>query len=190
MAITDSEDQLISNSWYAVQVKTTHEKRVVSMLDYSGIESFLPLYETRRPWADRIKKVELPLFPGYIFCRFGPSGRVPILKTPSVTRIVGIGYIPTPIDEKEIVAIQTVVRSGLGVFPHPYLKVGNRVRIQGGSLYGMEGIVTEFRRRDHLIISVNLLQRSVAVEIDSAWVTPVQHPKPEKSALKPILSAV
>jgi transcription antitermination factor NusG len=160
-------------TWFAVQVKATHEKRVDALLSGGGFESFLPLYEGRRRWSDRIKRVKLPLFPGYVFCRFPPSDRVCILKTPSVMRVVGIGYTPIPIDEQEIAAIQTVVKAGLGTAPHPFLSVGQRVRIEGGSLYGLEGLITDLRRRDRLILSVSLLQRSVAVEIDSTWVVPI-----------------
>jgi len=166
-----------STNWFAVQVKATHEKRVVSMLDYRGIESYLPLYESRRHWRDRIKQVEVPLFPGYIFSRFGLAERGVLLKTPSVTRVVGIGSTPIPVDEREIAAIQAVVNSGLRLAPHPFLRVGHRVRIEGGALYGLEGLITDFRRRNHLIVSVTLLQRSVAVEIDSAWVTPIKTPR-------------
>jgi transcription antitermination factor NusG len=162
--------------WYAVQVKTTHEKRVASLLDYGRFEWFLPVYESKRLWSDRIKRVQLPLFPGYVFCRFGPSGRVSILKTPSVMRIVGVGYTPLPIPEQEIAAIQRIVKSGLDVLPHPFLKTGEWVRIRGGALNGLEGLIVDLRHRDRLIVSVNLLQRSVAVEIDSAWVVPTQSP--------------
>jgi len=174
-------------SWFAVQVKATHEKRVAWMMDYGGFEWFLPLYECRRRWSDRIKRVELPLFPGYIFCRFGPVDRVPILKTPSVTRIVGIGNTPVPIDEQEIAAIQAVVKSGLTVSPHPFLRVGQRVRIEGGSLYGLEGLITDVRKRDRVIISVTLLQRSVAVEIDSGWVSIVRTAETHSRCPKPSL---
>src|SRR5216117_2095668 len=115
--------------WFAVQVKSTHEKRVTSLLQYQTYEWFLPLYTSRRRWSDRIKQVQLPLFPGYVFCRFAMSARVPILKTPSVMRIAGIGYVPTAIDDHEIAAIQRVVKSGFGVSPHPFLQVGHRVRL-------------------------------------------------------------
>jgi len=165
-----------AKAWYAVQVKATHEKRVASLLDYSRFEWFLPVYESKRLWSDRIKRVQLPLFPGYVFCRFGPCGRVTILKTPSVIRIVGVGYTPLPIPDQEIAAIQRVVRSGLGVLPHPFLKAGEWVRIRGGPLNGLEGLIVDLRHRDRVIVSVSLLQRSVAVEIDSAWVVPIQPP--------------
>lgn len=175
-------------SWFAVQVKTTHEKRVTSLLDFRGYEWFLPLYTCRRRWSDRIKKVALPLFPGYVFCRFAPSARAPILKTPSVMRIAGIGYTPTPIDEQEIAAIQKVMKSGFGISPHPFVQIGQRVRINGGSLSGLEGLILDVRRRDRLIISVTLLQRSLAVEIDSAWVIPIHTSGIHTPCPKPLLS--
>src|SRR5437879_635931 len=154
--------------WFAIQVKSTHEKRVTSLLQYQTYEYFLPLYTSRRRWSDRIKSVELPLFPGYVFSRFTPAARIPILKTPSVISIVGIGAIPTPIDECEIAAIQRAVASGFGLSPHPFLQVGQRVRINGGALCGLEGIIADIRKRDHLSLSVTLPQRTVAAEIDGA----------------------
>jgi transcription antitermination factor NusG len=162
--------------WFAIQVKTTHEKRVTSLLAFRGHEWFLPSYTCRRGWSDRIKKVELPLFPGYVFCRFSLSSRVAILKTPSVMRIAGIGYMPTPIDDQEIDAIQRVMQSGIGLSPHPFLQAGQRVRISGGSLMGLEGLIVDVRQRDRLILSVTLLQRSLSVDIDSAWVVPITLP--------------
>ena len=163
-----------SRSWFAVQSRTTHEKRVVSLLTYQNYECLLPTYMSRRRWSDRIKEVELPLFPGYVFCRFDVHARGPVLKTPSVMGIAGIGGKPLPLDDHEVLAIQRVHRSGIGVSPSPFLQTGQRVRIEGGSLDGLEGIIEDGGRRNRLIVSVSLLQRSVAVEIDSAWVKPIQ----------------
>jgi transcription antitermination factor NusG len=184
-AIRKSPDGL---PWFAIRVKSTHEKRVTSLLQYQTYECFLPLYTSRRRWSDRIKRVELPLFPGYLFTRFTPADRIPVLKTPSVISIVGIGATPTPIEECEIAAIQRAVASGFGLSPHPFLRVGQWVRINGGSLCGLEGLIEDTRKRDHLILSVTLLQRSVAVEIDSAWVTPIHTLKAELSCTKPLWS--
>src|SRR5947208_15297406 len=174
--------------WFAVQVKSTHEKRLKSLLQYQTYQYLRPLYTSLRRWSYRIKSVELPLLPVYVFSRFTPAARIPILKTPSVSSIVGIGAIPTPIDECEIAAIQRAVASGFGLSPHPFLQVGQRVRINGGSLVGLEGIIADVRKRDHLILSVTLLQRSVAVEIDSAWVTPVHTSKAQPSCTKSLYS--
>jgi len=166
-----AKTSVAGSSWFAVRVKTTHEKRVTSLLDHQGYEWLLPLYRCRRRWSDRIRQVELPVFPGYVFCRFVPCARVSILKTSGVLGIAGSGLIPTPVDDQEIAAIQRVVKSRFSISPHPFLRAGRRVRIESGSLCGLEGLVTEVRR-DRLILSVHLLQRSVAVEIDEAWVSP------------------
>src|SRR5215813_8984817 len=125
--------------WFAVQVKSTHEKRVASLLEYQAYECLLPTFSSRRRWSDRIKRVELPLFPRYVFSQFAISVRVPILKTPSVIGIVGIGATPTPIDDQEIANIQRVVKLGFDLSPHPFLQVAQRVRINNGSRSGMEG---------------------------------------------------
>lgn len=143
------------------------------LLESKGYEWFLPLYRSKRRWSDRLKQVDVALFPGYVFCRFLASARLPILKTPSVIRIAGIGNVPTPVDENEIAAIRTVVSSGLGISPHPFLQVGQRVRIEGGTLHGLEGLVTDSSRFDRLVISISVLQQSVVIEVDSAWVIPV-----------------
>src|SRR5262249_33353386 len=170
--------------WFAIQVRTTHENRVTTLLDYQGHEYFSPVYQARRRWSDRIKRVDIPLFPGYVFCRFPLSARKSILKTPSVIRILGIGSVPTPIDDREIDALQTVVKARAGILPHPFLQVGQRVRIEDGPLYGLEGIIVDTRRAPRLILSVALLQRSVAVEIDSACVRRIHaEPKAVQSKL-------
>lgn len=177
-----------SRAWFAVRTRTTHEKRVASLLAYQEYECFLPVYTSRRRWSDRIKQVELPLFPGYVFSRFNLHARGPILKTPSVMGIAGIAGKPIPLDDHEIAAIERIHRSGLGVVPHPFLRIGQRVRLEGGSLDGLEGIIEDARRRNRLIVSVSLLQRSVAVEIDSAWVTPISAPENRTVCQKPVWS--
>lgn len=162
-----------SHAWFALQVKTTHEQRVAASLDQKGFEQFVPVYRQRRRWSDRIKEVERPLFPGYVFCRFDPQVRSGVVKTAGVARIVGVGPVPAPIDDGEISAIRHALASGLGMQPHPYLTRGQRVRIDSGPLEGVEGLILDLRRRDRLILSVSLLQRSLSVEIETAWVTPV-----------------
>jgi transcription antitermination factor NusG len=114
--------------------------------------------------------VQVPLFPGYLFCRFDPQNRLPILKTPGVIQVVGCSRQPIPVDEDEIKSIQALVTSGIPNQPWPFLKVGEKVRIESGPLRGLEGVVVEFRGNRRLILSVSLLQRSVAVEIDAAFV--------------------
>jgi transcription antitermination factor NusG len=158
--------------WFALQVRTQHERGVGEFLRGSGYEWFLPLYKCRKRWSDRIKEVEIPLFPGYLFCRFDPANRLPILKTPGVIQIVGCNREPSVIDENEISAIQTLVSSGIPNQPWPYLHTGDRVQIESGPLRGTTGILTDFKGKHRLIVSITLLQRAVAVEIDAALVTP------------------
>ena len=162
--------------WFALQVRTRHESGVADYLRGKGYEYFLPTYKARRRWSDRIKEISSPLFPGYLFCRFNPQARLPILKTPGVTQIVGYNHVPSPVDDQEIEAIRTLVGSGLPNYPYPFLEVGNRVRIQSGALRGLEGILLEVKGKRKLVLSIALLRRSVAVEIDSEAVQLVQRP--------------
>jgi transcription antitermination factor NusG len=159
-----------SYPWFALQVRTRREAVVADYLEGTGYEWFLPLCQSRRHWSDRIKEVEVPLFPGYLFCRFNPQDRLPILKTPGVIQIVGYNRSPIPVDENEIAAIQRLVASGIPNQPWPFLAVGDRVTIESGPLRGLEGILTSLKGDHRLVLSVSLLQRSVAVEIDSAFV--------------------
>ena len=156
--------------WFALQVRTRHEKAIAGFLQAKGYEQFVPHYELRKRWSDRVKVTEAPLFPGYLFCRFDPQYRLPILKTPGVIQIVGCNRIPVAIDEQEIQAIQTLIASGLPAQPWPFLAVGDRIRIESGSLRGLDGIVVKLKENRRLVVSVTLLRRSVAVEIDSALV--------------------
>jgi transcription antitermination factor NusG len=156
--------------WYALSVRSRYERIVVTFLSHQGYEWFLPFYKSRRCWSDRIKEIEVPLFPGYLFCRFDIHNRLPVLRIPGVQYVVGGTRIPTPIDTSEIHALQTVIRTDALREPWPFLRVGDRVRIERGSLAGVEGILLQFKGRHRLVLSVTLLQRSVAVEIDSAWV--------------------
>jgi transcription antitermination factor NusG len=162
--------------WYALQVRPRFEKQVASTLLNKGIEGFLPLYRNRSRWSDRIKEVELPLFPGYLFCRFDLNHRLPILVTPGVIQVVGIGKAPYPVEQSEIEALQSIVISGLQAEPRSYLNIGEKVRIEIGPLAGLEGILLAMKGPTKLVVSVSLLQRSVAVTIDDSWVVPVRSP--------------
>jgi len=139
-----------------------------------GYEEFLPLYRSRRRWSDRVKQLDLPLFPGYLFCRFDPHDRLlPILTTPGMIGIVGAGRTPIPVPDEEIEAVRRILRSGLAAQPWPFLGAGCAVYIERGPLAGLQGVITKADKVDRLIVSVNLLQRSVAVEIDRDWARPV-----------------
>ena len=158
-------------SWFAIQVRARQEFGISQHLQSNGYEWFLPLYKRKKHWSDRIKEVQSPLFPGYLFCRFDPFDRLPILKIPGVIQIVGFNRQPIPVDEDEIGAIQVLVASGVPHQPCPYLEVGDKVRIETGPLRGLEGLLVEFQSNHQLVLCVTLLQRSVAVKIDSTSVT-------------------
>jgi transcription antitermination factor NusG len=160
--------------WYALRIQSRLASFASTTLRGKGYEEFLPLYRSRRRWSDRIKELELPLFPGYLFCRFDVSDRLlPILSTPGVIGIVGAGKIPIPIEDDEIAAVRAILRSGLAAQPWPSLSIGSKVYIERGPLAGLEGIITNTDKIYRLIVSVSLLQRSVAVEIDREWVRPI-----------------
>ena len=169
---------LESGSWYALRIKSRHERIVAAALNGKGYEVFLPLYRDRRRWSDRVKEVELPLFPGYLFCRFDAMKRLPILMTPGIVQLVGVGKSPHPIEETEITAIKSIVISRLNAQPWPYLQVGQKVRIEQGPLTGLEGILIALKKTHRLVVSVTLLQRSVAVEVDHDWASPVLPDQP------------
>jgi transcription antitermination factor NusG len=159
--------------WFALLVRARHEKSAGQLLLERGHEAFVPLWRTRRRWSDRIKEVELPLFPCYAFCRFDPQRRQSVLSTPGVLRVVGFGDQPVPVEEAEIAAIRTIVEARLKYEPWPFVRVGQRVRIEVGSLRGTEGHLVSVKGRDRLVIGITLLQRSCAVEIDQDWVSPI-----------------
>lgn len=169
------EEQLdpTPHPWFALRVKSRAEKIVATIARNKGFEEFLPLYQSRRRWSDRFKSVELPLFPGYVFCRLNPEFRLPLLTIPGVLSFVGIGKTPVPIDEAEIAAIRTAIGAGLSAEPYPFLEVGQKVRLAEGPLAGLEGLLVEVRKQQRLAVSVSLLKRSVAVEIDRHWVRPL-----------------
>ena len=168
-----TEIRSINNSWYALRVRNRFENAVATHLHARGYESFLPLYKCRHRWSDRFKEIDLPLFPGYVFCQFNPMNRLPILSIPGVVHVVGVGKTPVPIDETEIAAIQAAVKSGLASRPWPFLQVGHGVKIEYGPLRGVEGILLGFGKDQRLVLSISLLQRSVAVQVDAAWVLPM-----------------
>ncbi len=159
--------------WFALRVKSHCEKAVANMAQNKGFEGFVPVYKSSRRWSDRVKALELPLFPGYVFCRLNPQHRLPLLTIPGALYFVGNGKVPVPIDDAEIVAIQTAVHSGLLTEPYAFLEVGQRIRLEDGPLTGMEGILVETSNQQRLVVSVTLLKRSVAVTVERRWTKPV-----------------
>ena len=138
------------------------------------VETFLPLQTSRRRWSDREKAVELPLFPGYVFCRLYPTQRLRVLTVPGAVHFVGLGKTPIAIEEAEIAALQTAVRSGLKAEPCAFLERGERVRLEDGPLAGVEGIFMGDSKDEKIIVSISLLKRSVAIAIERHWATPVK----------------
>ena len=159
--------------WFAIRVKSNFEKKVATGLRNKGFEEFLPMYQSRRRLSDRYKTVDLPLFPGYLFCRLDLDHRLPLLTTAGFLYIVSLGNKPVPVDEGEIAAVQFVVRSGVPAMPWPSLAVGQRVRLESGPLCGLEGAVTQVGSRDRICVCVTLLQRGVSVEVDRDWIRPL-----------------
>ncbi len=156
-------------SWFALQIKSRHEKISSMALRSKGYEEFLPLCQSRRRWSDRMKVVSAPLFPGYVFCRFALSQRVKVLDTPGVYGIVSVGSTPAPVDDKEIASLEAVVQSQATMEPWPFLAAGTKVCIEQGPLRGLQGILIQTKQQQRIVLSVTLLQRSVAVEVDRSW---------------------
>jgi len=159
--------------WFALRVRNRAEELVGSALKSKGYEVFVPTYLDVRRYASCVKKVNAALFPGYFFCRLNVNNRLPLLQTPGVQHIVSLGGVPCAVDEGELAAIRLVVESKLPAVPWPYLTAGHHARIESGPFAGLEGIVIQIKGRERLVLSVNLLQRSVAVEIDRSWVRPM-----------------
>jgi transcription antitermination factor NusG len=173
-----------NQKWFALQVRTRWESSTSLLLAGKGYQTLLPTYKSSKRWRGRVREVHAPLFPGYVFCQFDVQKRLPILVTPGVLALVGRGRVPTPVDEVEIANLRTVVSSGLGAEPWPYLEVGQKIRIDNDSLQGLEGILIQFKGNHRIVVSVSLLRRSVALEIDRCCVTPLGSPR--NAALKPI----
>lgn len=166
--------EYLEERWYAAQTCANHEKRVREQLRQRTVEAYLPLYASMRRWKDRRVNLELPLFPGYVFVRLALRDRVTVLQTPSVVRLVGFGGLPTALPDQEIDSLRQGLVRDLRIEPHPYLKVGQRVRVRTGPLQGLEGILVRKKKFSRFVISLDLIMRSVAVEIDTADLEPVR----------------
>ncbi len=154
------------SAWFALSVRPRHEQTIAEHLRLKGLEPFAPSYREPRRWSDRVRQVEVNLFPGYVFCKLAYENRLEVLNIPSVTSIVGFGRQAAPVPEEEIDTIRTALGSGMPVRPWPYLKAGQKVRIEEGALAGVEGTLAREKDACRVIINIELLQRSIAVEID------------------------
>ena len=163
--------------WYAVYTSANHEKRVAQQLTMRHLENFVPLYESVRRWKDRRVTLQLPLFPGYLFVRMLLSERVRVIQVPGVACLVAFGGMPPPVPDPEIVALRRITANGMGVVPYPFLSAGRHVRVKSGPMAGLEGILVKRKSRMRFVLSVHLIKRAVAVEIDEIDLEPVHSNK-------------
>lgn len=153
-------------SWYAVYTCANCEKKVAEQLSGRGVEHFLPLYEAVHRWKDRWARLRLPLFPGYVFVRLALRDRLRVLQVPNVASIVSFGQRPAALPEEEIETLRRGLNGALRAQPHPYLTTGKRVRIRSGPLAGMQGMLVRRKGNSRVVVSVDLIMRSIAVEAD------------------------
>src|SRR5579864_8356897 len=158
--------------WCAVYTHSRHEKKVAQQLEERQIENFLPLYRSVRRWKDRRKELDLVLFPGYVFVYLDLKDRLRVLQVPSVVRFVSFNGQPAPLPDAEIEVLVSGLAKGVRAEPHPYLKVGHRVRVKYGPLAGTQGILVRRKDKFRVVLSIDLIMRSVAVEVDEADVEP------------------
>jgi len=154
--------------WYAIYTCANHEKRVAAELQARAVENFLPLYSSVRRWKDRRVRLDLPLFPGYVFVRLAMQDRLRVVQVPSVVRLVGFGGVPAVLPETEMEIVRAGLSTGLRAEPHPFLTVGRRVRIVDGPFAGLAGILKQKKCGLRVVVSLELIQRSVAVDVDAS----------------------
>ncbi len=159
--------------WYAGYTAARHEKRVAEHFAQRGVEHFLPLYETIHRWNNGRHRVQLPLFPGYIFVRIALQERLRVLEVPGFVRLVGFNSLPCALPESDINTMKDALTRGVLAEPYPYLTVGTRVEIRNGPLQGMTGILVRRQNRCRVVISVDLIMRSMIVEVEAKDVVPL-----------------
>ena len=158
--------------WFAAYTAPRHEKHVSQQMRRRGIQNFLPLYKSVRRWKDRRKELELPIFPGYLFVRIAPRERLNVLQSPGVVHLVSFQGRPAPLPDAEIEILQRQLSQNAGFQPHPFLTVGRRVRVHSGPLAGVEGILVRRKDKCRVVVSIELIRQSVAMEIDQFDVEP------------------
>lgn len=165
----------LAPQWYAACTRSRHEKSVAERLARDSVEAFAPIYETVRRWKNGRHRVQVPLFSGYTFVRIALRDRLHVLKVPGVVRLVGFHGMPVPLPDGEIERLRRVLASGTSVEPHPFLTVGRRVRVMAGPLAGNEGILVRRCGTLRVILSIDLIQRSILVEVEASSIEPVWH---------------
>ena len=171
--MADARQNAHEANWFALAVKPQHERAVAEQLAAYGLEAYVPLYRSRRNWSDRVKTIELPLFPCYVFSRFALENRLKVIRMGSVISIVGFGGIPTPISQEEIDFVRLLAGQGLLITPWAVLHMGERVRVREGPLCGVEGILVRERGSFRVVVNVEILNRAVALEIERSLLEPV-----------------
>lgn len=180
--IPEGAQALPNAHWYAAYTSANHEKRVAEQLARKEVEHFLPLYEAIHQWKDRRVRLQLPLFPGYIFVCVALSEKLKVLQIGGVARLVGFGDRPVPMPEDEIESLRRGLQGSLKMEPHPYLSEGQRVRIIRGPLTGMDGILLRKKGNLRLVLSIDLIMRSVVVDVDAADILPIGKRETERLA--------
>ena len=166
--------QLVARlEWYAAYTHARHEKRVAQQLGERGIEHFLPVYRSVRLWKDRRKELEMVLFPGYVFARIDLKEKLRVLQLPGVVRFVSFNGQPTALPSEDLQALRNALQQGMRAEHHPFLTVGRRVRVMRGPLTGARGILVRQKTNCRIVISIDAIMRSVAVEIDESDVEPI-----------------
>jgi transcription antitermination factor NusG len=169
-----SPTEYIEPRWYAVQTFANHENRVLEQFEQRTVEGYLPKYISVRRWKDRRVTLELPLFPGYVFVHLALRERLLVLQTPSVVRLVGFGGKASPLPNHEIESLRSALARDMRVEPHPYLTVGHRVLVKRGPLQGLKGILVRRKNNFRFVVSLDIITRSVAAEIDVAELEPLR----------------
>ncbi len=167
-AETQAAEALQKGNWYALYTCPRHEKCVAEQIEQRRFPCFLPLYRSVRRWKDRRKELELALFPGYVFVRMALQNRLQILELPGVVRLVSFNGQPAVVPAEQIEALQDRLSGARNIEPHPYLRTGRRVRVKHGAMAGLEGIIVRRKDRCRVVFSIDLIMRSVAVEVDEA----------------------
>lgn len=158
--------------WYVAQTRSRHEKCVEIQLGRHAIQSFLPLFDSVRQWTDRRVRLQLPLFPGYVFVKVAWTGRLRVLQIPSVVRLVGFGGVPAILEDAEVERLRCALAEGIRAEPHPFLRTGRRVKIRTGPLAGCEGILKRWKDNLRVVLSIEMIQRSISLDIDAASLEP------------------
>ena len=172
-ALPEIPPDYLQPRWYAAYTNPRHEKSVGQQMEGNRIDCFVPLYKSVRRWKDRRKQLELPLFPGYVFVHLALKDRLQVLRLPGVVQFVSFHGKPAPLPDAEIDALRDRLIRNVHAEPHPYLKIGKRVRVHSGPVAGLEGILVRRKDKFRVVVSIHMIQRSIAVEVDESEIEPL-----------------